>query len=153
MGVGENTSCMAASKKGDHAMTEGGCLCGAVRYRVAGEPLASGICHCETCRRAASAPNLPFAGFAMSNFAVIRGKPVEFRSSPHVVRSFCGQCGSPLTYHDEQHPDAIDIMTCSLDDPNALPPTFSVWVGHILAWDRPRDDLPAYDRSRAELDG
>ena len=64
-------------------MAEGGCLCGTVRYRVEGEPLASGICHCHTCRRAASAPNLPFAGFAISNFAFTRGRPVEFRSSPH----------------------------------------------------------------------
>jgi hypothetical protein len=30
---------------------EGGCLCGAVRYRVAGEPTAAGVCHCNFCRR------------------------------------------------------------------------------------------------------
>lgn len=145
----DETLCM----HGDRTMIEGGCLCGAVRYRVEGEPLASGICHCRTCRRAASAPNLPFVGFTVSNFAIIRGNPVEFRSSPHVVRTFCGQCGSPLTYQDERHSDAIDIMTCSLDDPNVLPPTFSVWVSHKLAWDSPRGDLPAYDRSRTEPAG
>jgi hypothetical protein len=127
---------------------EGGCLCGAVRYRVQGEPRASGICHCRTCRRAASAPTLPFAGFAVSDFAITRGEPVEFRSSPHVIRTFCGRCGSPLTYHDELRPDAMDIMTCSLDDPDALPPSFSVWVSDKLAWDTPAGDLPAYDKGR-----
>jgi hypothetical protein len=101
---------------------EGGCLCGAVRYRVQGEPRASGICHCRTCRRAASAPTLPFAGFAVSDFAI--------------------------TYHDELRPDAMDIMTCSLDDPDALPPSFSVWVSDKLAWDTPAGDLPAYDKGR-----
>jgi len=50
-------------------MREGGCLCGAVRYRVEGEPEASDICHCETCRRAASAPTLPFAVFPSARFA------------------------------------------------------------------------------------
>jgi hypothetical protein len=130
-------------------MREGGCLCGAIRYRVEGEPRASGICYCQTCRRAASAPNLPFAGFSISDFVITRGEPVEFRSSPHVIRTFCGRCGSPLTYRNEQDPDAIDVMICSLDDPNSLPPTFSVWVGQKLAWDRPADDLPAYEESRA----
>ena len=129
-------------------MREGGCLCGAIRYSVDGEPGASGVCHCRTCRRAASAPTLPFAGFAISNFAFSRGEPVEFRSSPHVIRTFCGRCGSPLTYRNEQESGTIDIMTCSLDDPDALPPTFSVWVGQKLAWDRAAENLPAYDEGR-----
>jgi hypothetical protein len=88
------------------------------------------------------------AEFAIAR-RVTRGEPVEFRSSPHVIRTFCGRCGSPLTYRNEQDPDAIDVMICSLDDPNSLPPTFSVWVGQKLAWDRPADDLPAYEESRA----
>ena len=53
-------------------MRQGGCLCGAVRYRVEGEPLASGICHCRTCRKAASAPTLPFVVFPADRFAFTR---------------------------------------------------------------------------------
>ena len=37
-------------------MLEGGCLCGAVRYRISGSPLSSVNCHCESCRRASGAP-------------------------------------------------------------------------------------------------
>ncbi len=77
-----------------------------------------------------------------------QGEPIEFRSSPHVVRTFCGRCGSLLTYRNEQDPGTIDVMTCSLDDPNALPPRFSVWVSQKLAWDRPADNLPAYNENR-----
>jgi hypothetical protein len=82
------------------------------------------------------------------NVTFVRGEPVGFPSSPHVIRTFCGRCGSPLTYRHETQPDTIDIMTCSLDDPDALPPTFSVWVSHKLAWDTPAANLPAYDESR-----
>ncbi|MCW6510405.1 GFA family protein [Lichenifustis flavocetrariae] len=131
-------------------MREGGCLCGSVRYRVDGDPVSSGICHCVTCRRAASAPALPFAQFAVSDFSFTRGEPAAFRSSPHVVRTFCGRCGSPLTYQNDRHATSIDIMTCSLDDPNTLPPTFSVWVSHKVAWDAVAEGLPAYAESRSE---
>jgi hypothetical protein len=127
---------------------EGGCLCGAVRYRVEGEPEASGICHCETCRRTASAPSLPFVVFPAEKFAITRGAPVEFRSSAPVIRSFCGTCGSPLTYRNEERSGRVDVMTCSLDDPRALPPTFHVWVGAKLEWEHVTDALPLYLTTR-----
>jgi hypothetical protein len=130
-------------------MPQGGCLCGAVRYRIDAEPISSGICHCRTCRKVASAPTLPFVGFPSEALSIIRGTPVEFRSSPRVTRSFCGQCGSPLTYQTAEKADCIDIMTCSLDDPDAFPPTFHVWTDHKLAWDRLGDGLPTYRTSRS----
>lgn len=33
----------------------GGCLCGAVRYQVEGEPLYAGFCYCVDCRKASGA--------------------------------------------------------------------------------------------------
>ena len=40
---------------------EGGCLCGAIRYKVTGPALDAGSCHCRSCRKASSAPELPYA--------------------------------------------------------------------------------------------
>lgn len=125
-------------------MRQGGCLCGDVRYRIEGEPSSSGVCHCRTCRGAASAPALPFATFPCDRFAFTQGQPREFRSSPSVARGFCGRCGSPLTYRADDAPDRIDVMTCSLDDAEAVPPRFHVWVGHKLNWECVADGLPAY---------
>jgi hypothetical protein len=127
---------------------EGGCLCGAVRYRVTGPALDSGSCHCRTCQRASSAPELPFAQFATSAFAITRGYPERYRSSPEVMRTFCRHCGSALTYCHDRKPDRLDIMTCSLDDPNALPPTFRVWTSHKPSWAVIGDDLPAFTTTR-----
>jgi hypothetical protein len=128
-------------------MREGGCLCGAVRYRVEGGPIASGICHCRTCRKAASAP--PFVVFSVNAFAITRGEPVQFPSSPGVTRGFCGRCGSQLTYRNNAKPERIDVMTCSLDDPEAFPPEFHVWAIHRLAWDHVTDELPVFETTRA----
>jgi len=127
---------------------EGGCLCGAVRYIIEGKPISSGICHCETCRRAASAPRLPFVGVLSAGFRYTRGAPVDYTSSPGVTRSFCGRCGSPLTYRRDDTPDELDVMTVSLDNPNAIPPTFHVWTSEALDWDRLAGNLTIYSRSR-----
>jgi hypothetical protein len=131
-------------------ISEGGCLCGNVRYRVSGEPLTSGICHCRTCRRTSAAPMLPFVTFSADEFALIRGQPAGFRSSPPVTRSFCGRCGTPLTYRNRDHPNEIDVMTCSLDDPEAFAPSHHLWVSHKLAWVQLSDGLPAYDTTRSQ---
>lgn len=131
-------------------MLEGGCLCGAVRYRIDGPVLVSGICHCRTCRKVASAPNLPFASVPSSAFTIVKGAPAETKSSPPVTRSFCGACGSPLTYRTDAEPETIDVMTVSLDRPEAAPPTLHVWTSEKLAWEVIADGLTAYPRGRLE---
>ena len=60
---------------------EGGCLCGRVRYRVAGAPVRVTHCHCTLCRRSAEAPFLTWATFRAAAFAVTRGAPAAFRAT------------------------------------------------------------------------
>jgi hypothetical protein len=129
-------------------MREGGCLCGAVRYRIAGEPVSAGLCHCRSCRKIASAPVLPFATFRTDAFTWTQGTPADFQSSAPVTRSFCGRCGSPLTYRHSETPDLFDIMIGSLDDPDSVAPTFHVWTSHKIAWDPIDDGLPAFPQAR-----
>ena len=131
-------------------ISEGGCLCGAIRYRVSGAPVTSGICHCRTCRMISSAPMLPFVTFRFDQFELMRGQPVDFHSSPPVTRSFCGRCGTPLTYCDNGHADEIDVMTCSLDNPEAFPPSHHIWVSHKLSWVRLTDGLAVHDTVRGD---
>lgn len=91
---------------------------------------------------------LPFVTFPIDRFELTRGKPLQFHSSPHVTRSFCGICGTPLTYSNDDHADEIDVMTCSLDDPEVFPPTHDIWLTHKVGWLRLADSLPGYDRTR-----
>jgi hypothetical protein len=91
---------------------------------------------------------LPFITVSIQRFKLLRGKPFEFHSSPQVTRSFCGVCGTPLTYRSEDHADEIDVMTCSLDNPEACPPSHHIGVSHKLGWVQLSDGLPAYDQTR-----
>jgi hypothetical protein len=127
---------------------EGGCLCGAIRYRVTGKPTNSMVCHCRTCRRVAAAPVLAWLTFARADFELLRGTPAEFRSSPPVRRTFRARCGTPLTYEHDEEPGFVETTTCSLDEPDAFPPTHHSWLEHDLEWVRFGDGLPAFAESR-----
>lgn len=127
---------------------QGGCLCGAVRYRVSGKPKNTMVCHCQTCRRAAGAPVVAWLTFASSHFHWTQGKPVAFHSTPPVVRTFCGACGTPLTYAHERSPKTIDVTTCSLDAADSFPPTHHSWMSDNVSWVRFGDRLPTFPRSR-----
>lgn len=126
----------------------GGCACGAIRYRIDEAPLASGICHCRTCRKVASAPTLPFVTFPGRTLVYERGAPRAFASSKGVLRTFCGACGSPLSYRNDAEPGLVDMMTVSLDEPDAYPPSFHVWTSEKVPWDVICDELPAHPQSR-----
>jgi hypothetical protein len=127
---------------------DGGCLCGAVRYRAVGPPTVSMICHCDSCARASGAPAVAWVTFATQRFRFLRGEPAAFHSSPPVTRRFCGTCGTGLTYAHSARPSEIDVTTRTLDDPERFPPTHHSWIGDAPRWGRPADGLPAFEGSK-----
>src|SRR5690242_16605473 len=107
---------------------EGGCLCRAVRYRTTGKPTALSLCHCRTCRLAAGAPSVAWAVWRDSDFAWTAGTPSSYASSPGVMRTFCSQCGTPLTYQNTvSERGTIDVQTVTLDKADDFAPTMEIW--------------------------
>jgi len=128
------------------AVYTGGCLCGAVRYRATGTATNLCYCHCDSCRRAAGSPSVPWGTFERTRFAITHGRLAEFRSSAPVVRGFCAACGSSLTYRNDKRPTEIDVTLGTLDDPRVLTPQMHVWVADKLPWVHIGDDLPQWPR-------
>lgn len=125
---------------------EGGCRCGAVRYRAEGDPEHIAICHCNDCRRSAGAPMVAWAMFPQDRVDV-RGPVTEYESSPGVTRKFCGRCGTGLFYlNPEIFPGMIDIQTGTLDDAGALPPQAHIQMAEAAPWMRSVEALPKFDR-------
>jgi hypothetical protein len=120
----------------------GGCLCGALRYRIDREPLGAVICHCVTCRRAAGAQAVAWATVPAAGFAWTAGTPAAYASSPGVLRGHCAACGTSLTW--EGVAGEVDVTLASLDDPEAIAPDHEAWVSHRLAWTPLRSDLPGF---------
>jgi hypothetical protein len=125
----------------------GGCLCGAIRYRVTGPPRATTLCHCESCRRATGGPSLAWTVFDRDRVEIVRGALAVHASSPGVERGFCGYCGTSLTYRRADHPGELDVTTASLDDPQAFPPTKEIWVEERLSWIAPNPALTQFAHS------
>lgn len=123
-------------------------MCRAVRYRVSGAPTNSMMCHCQSCRRVAAAPVVAWVTFPLAQFQLLRGHPTEFDSSEPVRRTFCGACGTPLTYEHRDRGGFVDVTTCSLDDPSLFPPTHHSWLSHDVVWVRFGDGLPAFQEWR-----
>ncbi|HTO84919.1 MAG TPA: GFA family protein [Methylomirabilota bacterium] len=122
----------------------GGCSCGAVRYNAAGAPKWASHCHCRDCRRTSGAPYVTYAGFATSQLTWSGEAPRRYASSPGVIRSYCGKCGTPLAYQGERWPDEVHILAGTLDDPGAIRPQVHVYVGEKVPWVHLSDGLPRY---------
>jgi hypothetical protein len=127
---------------------EGGCLCGAVRYRVTGKPYHLTHCHCRMCRRASGAPFVTWFSVKSDEFQLLRGEPARFVSSPRAARSFCPLCGTQLTFQLLRNTAEIDITLCSLDQPEVLQPEDHTWTSSRLPWIQLADGLPLHTRTR-----
>jgi hypothetical protein len=131
-------------------MLTGGCYCGETRYEGAGALFHPTLCHCRDCRRIAGAPAVAWFSLRARDFRFTAGEPVRFASSEKGRRSFCGRCGTPLTFQNVDLPDEIDITTASLDDPEQVPPADHTHAGSRLSWLHLSDGLPRYRLGREE---
>lgn len=125
----------------------GQCLCGAVKYVLAGEPNTVALCHCRDCQRSAGAPMVSWAMFPEVALTVIQGQPKTINSSGTAMRSFCADCGSGLFYRNETFlPGIVDVQTATLDDPDALPPGVQIQTAERIGWVQHITSLPEFAR-------
>lgn len=113
---------------------EGGCLCGAVRFRALGSPKWTVWCHCQSCRKHSGAPAAAFAAFDEAMVEVTKGEITKFASSPGMLRGFCATCGSTLTCQGGAMPDELHFHLGAFDEPEKLPPMGEYFVEERLPW-------------------
>ncbi|MEO0484787.1 MAG: GFA family protein [Pseudomonadota bacterium] len=122
----------------------GRCLCGAVRYRAPTQPKWTALCHCDSCRRACSAPVVAWMGFAAEEVSW-SGPRQTYQSSTIATRSFCGTCGSQMSFESTRWPGELHLYAVSLDDPTAYTPDLHCHVGEQLPWVHMPDGLPRHE--------
>jgi hypothetical protein len=131
---------------------EGGCLCGAVRYRVKAEPVRSSACHCTSCQRRTGSAFGVGAYFRDEDVEFLQGerKAYEYRSDESgrwLRMEFCPNCGGTVTWTAEVFPGLRAIAGGSFDDPKWLRPARFVWMRSAHPWIIPPDEMPVFRES------
>jgi hypothetical protein len=116
----------------------GGCLCGAVRYRVSSDPLMVFYCHCRDCQRHGG--SLLHYGVMVPEAAMkLEGELASFESSSDsgrkITRRFCPTCGTGILNVLELAPGMVVLKGGTLDDEATRPrPSFEVYARSRSAW-------------------
>ncbi len=129
-------------------MADGGCFCGAIRYRLDGPPLDASYCHCRMCQRAVGAPVVPWGTWPVERLTWLTGDVRSYASSARGERSFCPTCGTSLTFVDPGEAGLVDVTLASLDDPEAFAPDHHIWTSSRIRWLGIDDDLPRHEGSK-----
>lgn len=76
---------------------DGGCLCGRVRFALAGPPMMAACCHCSICRRWTGAAFSMVGFWQPDRTEITAGAPLlERATSSHLTRYRCPDCGTPI---------------------------------------------------------
>ncbi|WEJ34771.1 GFA family protein [Devosia sp. SD17-2] len=115
---------------------QGGCQCGAVRYRLKASPLSVYNCHCKDCQR--------FSGAGWSMSMIVRdedfeatGATVQYRrtadSGNVITMNFCAHCHGWL-WNDPPAPGIKVARAGTLDDIDWAVPVGNIWTDSKAAW-------------------
>jgi hypothetical protein len=108
-------------------INEGGCLCGAVRYSVSGQPQRVVHCHCRFCQRSSGSASVVECFFPETAFVVLAGEPSVYQhrsegSGKLLHLSFCARCGTKLFSSMERYPGTIAVLAGTFDNPEWFEP-------------------------------
>ena len=132
------------------SVMEGGCSCGAVRFKAAGPFAGVGVCHCTDCQKASGGgPN--YVALAMkTGFEITKGTPRRYvrqgDSGEDVTRVFCGDCGSPLWSEPSTLP-FIPVKLGAFDDATGLSPQLHLYTASAPPWHLMHEGLPRFEKA------
>jgi len=130
---------------------EGGCACGAVRYRVQGMADICQICHCRFCQRRVGSAFATVAYFDERNVEVTQGSLTEYEhrsdeSGRWLKMQFCSRCGTTVTHTTQMRPGLRALAVATFDDPEWLPIQRHIWVQSKRSWVSIPPDMAVFPR-------
>jgi len=129
---------------------EGGCGCGAVRYRISVDPIFVNCCHCTDCQRETGSAFAINAMVEAAEVEVIKGepKPVTIPSASGKGQRVwrCPECGVALWSNYSGAGPGVNFMrVATLDEPAGCPPDAHIYVRSKLPWVTLPEGVPAFE--------
>jgi hypothetical protein len=129
----------------------GGCLCGAVRYQVHGDPAIGLVCHCSFCRRRLASAFAVVAYFDEKAVEFTRGELADYEhrsdeSGRWLRLNFCARCGTQISHTAEARPGMRAIAAGTFDDPDWFAVDRHVWVRSKRPWVSIPEDVAIYEQ-------
>jgi hypothetical protein len=134
------------------SLREGGCACGAVRYRTTGAPLRTSICHCKSCQRRTGSAFGVNVYFKDDDFQVTRGalKSYQYRSDESerwLKMEFCPACGTTVSWTLEVVPGGRGVAAGTFDDTSWLKIERHAWTRSKQHWVQIPAGLEKFEKS------
>ena len=128
---------------------EGGCACGAVRYRLGSAPMFVHCCHCRDCQRQTGSAFVLNALIETDRISLLSGEPVPVAvptdsGRPHEIYR-CRACQTALWSDYGRRPALRFVRVGTLDQPVALTPDVHIYTRSKLPWVRLPEGVPAFD--------
>ncbi|MBI1252126.1 MAG: aldehyde-activating protein [Alphaproteobacteria bacterium] len=137
---------------------EGGCFCGAFRYRCSKPPFWSSNCHCRACQKLTGSSFSTAFTVKADGFEVLSGEAFKFdrvaESEDVVTVTRCATCGVWVFAERASKPEYRSILASTLDDASKFVLISDVFVTEAAPWTvfdpaltqfqkMPEDELPA----------
>jgi len=127
---------------------EGGCACGAVRYRLASEPMFTHCCHCLNCQRQTGSAFVINLLIEADRVELLAGapEPVDVpRDDGSTQRIFrCPTC-QVAVYSNYGYAKVLFVRGGTLDDPSSIEPDVHIYTRSKLPWIALPDSAPAFE--------
>ena len=127
---------------------EGGCSCGAVRYRLTSEPLFTHCCHCLNCQRQTGSAFVVNVLIEADRLELLAGDPQpvdvprDDGSSQRIFR--CPAC-QVAVFSEYGSPRVRFLRAGTLDDPAQVEPDVHIYTRSKVPWIRLPDSAPAFE--------
>lgn len=117
---------------------EGGCQCGAVRYRIGARPLGIYACHCKDCQRFSGTTHTLSMVMNAGDVELLQGTLKGFdkaADSGRTVRMLgCEACGTKVWNEPLSSPGLLILKPGTLDDAGWAEPVGNIWTDRALPW-------------------
>ncbi len=129
---------------------EGGCGCGAVRYRVTGDPMYVNNCHCTQCQHQTGSTSVVNAAYETDRITLLSGELAENTvtagsGKPHIIVR-CAACGVALwSHYPRLGRAAAGLRVGTLDDPGVFRPDAVIFVSEKMPWVALPEGIPAFE--------